>query len=369
MSSEAIQQDVSDEQVETAEVSEPTETDDIPKTPPNTWANKEKKMDEIVARARAERDRKIQESVELDGSADGETGVEEDEAAGQPPLTDNETSEQQNQPELYDRDQDSQARTRTWTIKVNGEERQVNESQLVALAQKNAAADQFLEKAKAAYQENMQYKQQLEQYANQLRERESSQQQPSKKDVEVDGDYVKEISRKLKDAIYDDDEDTLVETLSEVMKGRGNTATQNEIIEAAREEARKQLQSERYSQELDIARQRFETEYSDVSSNETLRDLANSRTVIIQQEHPDWTPWQIIKESAEYARSVAGSMTPKSSIPAERLSRIQNASHISGNGATQKAQTKDSRPMTAKEIVQARIREQKKNRGVFSTGH
>ena len=205
-------------------------------------------------------------------------------------------------------------------IKVDGEEVSVPFDDLKSSHQKDKASQKRFEDA-AAYGRQIQAREeQLNAYVGQLKQQQAARQQPpptqeAAQEEQGDQDLVKEYH----DALYQDDAakaSQLFKTLTD--RGRREPATQNveEVVNQVlgRAMAQRQAEQERqqrwaYNKSLEDAIHEFQEGYPDIAGVPELRAIADNQTVILMEEHPEWTPSQIIKESAEYTRKWVGDNT------------------------------------------------------------
>ena len=205
-------------------------------------------------------------------------------------------------------------------IKVDGEEVSVPFDDLKSSHQKDKASQKRFEDA-AAYGRQIQAREeQLNAYVGQLKQQQAARQQPpppqeAAQEEQDDQDLVKEYH----DALYQDDAakaSQLFKTLTD--RGRREPATQNveEVVNQVLGKAMAQRQAEQerqhrwaYNKSLEDAIHEFQEGYPDIAGVPELRAIADNQTVILMEEHPEWTPSQIIKESAEYTRKWVGDNT------------------------------------------------------------
>ena len=205
-------------------------------------------------------------------------------------------------------------------IKVDGEEVSVPFDDLKSSHQKDKASQKRFEDA-AAYGRQIQAREEhLNAYVKQLQQQQAATKQPPPEQEAVqeeqgDHDLVKEYH----DALYKDDAVRAAELFKTLNnRGRGEPATQNveEVVNQVlgRAMAQRQAEQEReqrwaYNKSLEDAVIEFQDGYPDIAGVPELRAIADNQTVILMEEHPDWTPSQIIKESAEYTRKWVGDNT------------------------------------------------------------
>ena len=205
-------------------------------------------------------------------------------------------------------------------IKVDGEEVSVPFDDLKSSHQKDKASQKRFEDA-AAYGRQIQAREeQLNAYVGQLKQQQAARQQPPPtQEAAQEGQDDQDLVKEYHDALYQDDAakaSQLFKTLTD--RGRREPATQNveEVVNQVlgRAMAQRQAEQERqqrwsYNKSLEDAIHEFQEGYPDIAGVPELRAIADNQTVILMEEHPQWTPSQIIKESAEYTRKWVGDNT------------------------------------------------------------
>ena len=205
-------------------------------------------------------------------------------------------------------------------VKVDGEEVSVPFDDLKSSHQKDRASQKRFEDA-AAYGRQIQAREeQLNAYVGQLKQQQAARQQPPPtKEAAEQGHDHESLVKEYHDALYQDDAAKaaqLFKTLTD--RGRSEPATQNveEVVNQVlgRAMAQRQAEQERqhrwaYNKSLEDAIHEFQDGYPDIAGVPELRAIADNQTVILMEEHPEWTPSQIIKESAEYTRKWVGDNT------------------------------------------------------------
>ena len=205
-------------------------------------------------------------------------------------------------------------------IKVDGEEVSVPFDDLKSSHQKDKASQKRFEDA-AAYGRQIQAREeQLNAYVGQLKQQQAARQQPppEQEAAQEESDH-ESLVKQYHDALYQDDAAKaaqLFKTLTD--RGRREPATQNveEVVNQVLGKAMAQRQAEQerqhrwaYNKSLEDAIHEFQEGYPDIAGVPELRAIADNQTVILMEEHPEWTPSQIIKESAEYTRKWVGDNT------------------------------------------------------------
>ena len=205
-------------------------------------------------------------------------------------------------------------------IKVDGEEVSVPFDDLKSSHQKDKASQKRFEDA-AAYGRQIQAREeQLNAYVGQLKQQQAARQQPPPvQEAAEQGQDDESLVKEYHDALYQDDAakaSQLFKTLTD--RGRREPATQNveEVVNQVLGKAMAQRQAEQerqhrwaYNKSLEDAIHEFQEGYPDIAGVPELRAIADNQTVILMEEHPEWTPSQIIKESAEYTRKWVGDNT------------------------------------------------------------
>ena len=178
-----------------------------------------------------------------------------------------------------------------------------------------------------------------------------------------------ELIKKYHEALYGDDADKAAELFTTLTNsGRGTVpATQNveEVVGKVltRTMAQQRAMSEReqqwaYQKSLEDAVGWFDSEYPDVASVPELRAVADSKTVTLTQENPEWTPKQIMEAAAESTRQWAKeSLSPNKNERVERKKKI--VQHPKAASGSSKIGEDEPEPMSTTDI----IKEMKEARG------
>jgi two-component sensor histidine kinase len=248
-------------------------------------------------------------------------------------------------------------------IKVDGEEVSVPFDDLKSSHQKDKASQKRFEDA-AAYGRQIQAREeQLNAYVGQLKQQQADQKQSppveeAAQEVQDDKDLVKEYH----DALYKDDSakaTQLFKTLTD--RGRREPATQNveEVVNQVlgRAMAQRQAEQERkqrwaYNKSLEDAIHEFQEGYPDISGVPELRAIADNQTVILMEEHPEWTPSQVIKESAEYTRKWVGDNTKLTRDNTRAVRKQKIVKQPKAASATSVMPDEDSFPTSPADIIQ-----------------
>jgi len=259
------------------------------------------------------------------------------------------------------------------TIKVDGEDIQVPFDDLKASHQKDKASQKRFEEA-AEYGRKVQEREaQLNAYVQNMQKQQTKEVKkevpPSEDAVPEKGESDSDLIKQYHQALYEDDADKAAELFTKALghRGRSQPATQNveEVVEQVlgRTLAQQRAQTQReqqwaYQKSLEDAVKWFDSEYPDVAGVSELRAVADNRTVALTEEHPDWTPKQIMQEAAESTRQWAKEfLSPNKNERVERKKKIvQNPKAATGSS---KIGEDEPAPLSTSDI----IKEMKESRG------
>jgi|TARA_Y100000034_G_scaffold47423_1_gene58398 type II secretory pathway pseudopilin PulG len=255
-------------------------------------------------------------------------------------------------------------------IKVDGEEVSVPFDDLKSSHQKDKASQKRFEDA-AAYGRQIQAREeQLNAYVGQLKQQQAARQQPPPtQEAAQEGQDDQDLVKEYHDALYQDDAakaTQLFKTLTD--RGRREPATQNveEVVNQVlgRAMAQRQAEQERqqrwaYNKSLEDAIHEFQEGYPDIAGVPELRAIADNQTVILMEEHPEWTPSQIIKESAEYTRKWVGDNTKITRDNTRAVRKQKIVKQPKAASATSIMPDEESFPTNPTDIIQ----EMKQQRG------
>ena len=253
-------------------------------------------------------------------------------------------------------------------IKVDGEEHDVPFNDLQSSHQKDKASQKRFEQAAMYGQQLQQKEQQLramyEQMQRQQPQPPSPSQAPDMEEVPSaeDADLIKQYH----EALYEDDQDKAANLLKTLTNGRSQaTPNVEEVVDRVlgQRMAQQQAESARqqqwaYQKQLEDAVHWFNDNHPNIANTPELRAVANDYTVTLTEENPNWTPMEIIQESAKRAIAWAEGFTkPEQNNRVSRKKKIvqqpksANASISLGDDGPA--------PQTVTEIIE----EMKKQRG------
>ena len=248
-------------------------------------------------------------------------------------------------------------------IKVDGEEVSVPFDDLKSSHQKDKASQKRFEDA-AAYGRQIQAREeQLNAYVGQLKKQQASRQQPPPgQEAAQEGQDDQDLVKEYHDALYKDDAVRAAELFKTLNnRGRSAPATQNveEVVNQVlgRAMAQRQAEQERqqrwsYNKSLEDAIHEFQEGYPDIAGVPELRAIADNQTVILMEEHPEWTPSQIIKESAEYTRKWVGDNTKLTRDNTRAVRKQKIVKQPKAASATSVMPDEDSFPTSPTDIIQ-----------------
>ena len=193
----------------------------------------------------------------------------------------------------------------TMTVKVDGIEQEMPIDEARAVIQKNLAADKRLNDAVLRQQQLQQWEQKLVQREQQF------QAKPTVQSADTGGDLKEQVQTAV-DKLYDGDTDEAVEALTGIIEGRNQATPINTdaIVAQAKEEVLQIQRKDEFEKEVMTARSQFNEQFKELAEVPELMDQADQRTITLMNEHPDWTPTQIIMEAGrktqEFVNNIRG---------------------------------------------------------------
>ena len=248
-------------------------------------------------------------------------------------------------------------------IKVDGEEVSVPFDDLKSSHQKDKASQKRFEDA-AAYGRQIQAREeQLNAYVGQLKQQQAARQPPPPgQEAAQEGQDDQDLVKEYHDALYKDDAVRAAELFKTLNnRGRSAPATQNveEVVNQVLGRAMAQRQAEQdrkqrwsYNKSLEDAIHEFQDGYPDIAGVPELRAIADNQTVILMEEHPEWTPSKIIKESAEYTRKWVGDNTKLTRDNTRAVRKQKIVKQPKAASATSVMPDEDSFPTSPTDIIQ-----------------
>lgn len=209
----------------------------------------------------------------------------------------------------------------TITIKVDGKEKSVPRSQViesgVRALQKVESGDERLRKA-ADLQRQLQAQQQdlarreaeIQALAKRY-EQEYHGKAPSAQE-KADAPDFEAKARAIANAIYEGDEDAVVKALTEYLPGREGATPPDmsqmvqQAARQARDEALREIQQAEVQREVEKAQEQFRNEFPALAARQEFIDMADAETLKVYEEHPDWSPSQIVTEAGRRTTDLLG---------------------------------------------------------------
>ncbi len=284
-----------------------------------------KRLEEIAARADEQEDRK---TVDFDGESLVEDETEasarraEEEAQAERERLEAEANERAAQEEQHAGA--VHAEPKKFKLKVNGQERELTEDELIALGQKVASADEYLKIAAEAVK------------ASQARA--LSQDEPAS---------VEKVDTRaaLRSAIQGDEE--AIEQVAQRLEAP--SAVTPDVLKAV---------DDRMS--FHSAVTWFRGEYKDIVDDPDLYRMAAGKDAELAKADPSLSYQQRLKQSGEYARSVRDRLTKSATPPNPKLERKASVTPIPQAGGRQvvKEDTEEDEPIESIIDQMARARHQ-----------
>ena len=206
-------------------------------------------------------------------------------------------------------------------MKVDGEIVHRDLDAVRAEAQKNEAADRRLQAA-SDWQKDLQQRE--AQVAE--RERAAATQptvvSPPPERTDVDDLDIDAVSHEIVTSMFSGTEEEAAAKLADTLRkvrGTGQAAPQidaDALVQQAKQAAREELDQDNYNKDVNSAWNDFTTEYADVHGDTDAFAFADSQSSLIEKQHPDWSPRQVMMEAGKRARE-------KVIVPRQRLAELE----------------------------------------------
>jgi hypothetical protein len=244
------------------------------------------------------------------------------------------------------------------TIKVDGEEKQVSQEELVRNFQKEQAGARRLTEA-------AQREKQLNEREALLNQREQSVVAAPPATPAPTFDMTK--AQELSDALLTEDTEKVAEIMNSLTPGQDSFAVSPEAVRKAAIEA---VRTEQYNKDLKDAQAKFATEFKELDSNERVREMVNQECLRVHKEDSSRTPWEIISKAAANVKedlSAFGGGEAPPAPPAEPAGSVTAKKRAAaGSVATNRAASRapmgskqPAPPATRKSVVQEMIESRK----------
>lgn len=302
-------------------------------------------LDELAVKARKRREAEREQQGDTEDELTGDEQRAETSAEPKGPASDEEKSPPEEGGSIfYEKDGVRYAKS-----KVNGEEQEFTEEQILANHQRHLAARREMEEAAAVRKQLQQDEQRLLAWAQRLNQQEEAKSQQEETSADDEGAY-----KELLDAIYDGDEDKALQAFKK-LPGR-NSATpsidEESIVSRTRDEVLGAVQQREKERELNEAVQRFHSDYSDLAEDPVLFAAVDQKTVELESLHPDWGPAQLLTEAGNQIREWRDKkvgVAPAS----RRVERKRNAAKpVGGVSQAAKLGEDDAPPPTRSDVIQ-----------------
>lgn len=241
-------------------------------------------------------------------------------------------------------------------IKVDGEVKTVPYAKIQAAAQKLDAGDKRLEEANRMLRE-------VQEREQRLLESGQSKDQPPAQGAEGDGqpetghnEEILELTRQYHDALLRGEDEEVTANLLAKLATAGGRAPQVDVdklveeterrVEARQEQRRKEQAAEERRQQLRDAYATFSEEFEDITADEALTKVADDFTLKVAEEHPTYTPLQVMREAGKRTRR----WMKEKAGDAPRVERKRNLRTATGNG-TRQTPAPEEKPKSRGDVI------------------
>jgi hypothetical protein len=257
-----------------------------------------------VAQSRGESlDEEEEEDEEEPQSSEDETQDTDDEG-GTPDDAGAEEGEVP-EPEPLDKFVVKQGGKSLFRIKVDGKEQLIPLETVQTQLQKHGAADIRLQQASQTLKSAQEQAEQIRQNAA-LAARAPAKEPPSNPDEDNE---LREEASNLAKALLTEPEDKVAETLAATLKKlrHPKTAPVNtqEIVTSVVKAVQKKTTEDRLQEDMARGLEAFERDFPEINADPNLYRVADGLTDAIAQEHPSWTPSQVMTEAGKQTRAWA----------------------------------------------------------------
>jgi len=226
------------------------------------------------------------------------------------------------------------------TIKVDGEEREVPRDDIyeagIRTLQKESAADKRLAEAS-----------EILKLAKEKAEKPLEIEDP---DLSEDQDGEDDFGKRFVKSFYEGEEDEAAEIVNELAKKinqRGETATEEELVNKAVFEMERRSAMSEFQQD---------DKYAKINDDKALFARWDNETGMLRQEHPDWPLLRVAQEAGDRINNMVGNNVQQTSLDAKRAAvgkTVKPTASVRSQGEP------EYKPKTAAEIVA----EMRKDRG------
>jgi hypothetical protein len=217
--------------------------------------------------------------------------------------------------------------------------------------------------------------------ALQARMEQATQAPPSQPPAEdVDEDALHAEAKNIVSQLFTADEDTAADKLATFLIDRTRTPTaapaaaaapidQNAIAEQAAQTAMQRITKAERDRDIKGGYQAFQKDYPEIMADANLYGMADNMTDVIEKEHPDWLPSQVMLESGKRTRAwvdqMKGVTTPEPQIPSDdqRQQRKEDLVPIPAPAASSQQQSYVESDEEAQQTPQEILAEYRTHRG------
>lgn len=195
-------------------------------------------------------------------------------------------------------------------MKVDGEVVHKDLDAVRTEAQKAEAADRRLMSASEWQKDLQQREARIAQRERELESQPKVVSPPPEQRADVDDLDIDTVSKDIVTSMFSGTEEEAAQKLAETfkkIKGSGQPVAQidpNELVQQAKKAAREELDQDNYQKNVNTAWTDFTTSYKDVHDSPEAFAFADSQSSLIEKEHPDWGPREVMMEAGARARRI-----------------------------------------------------------------
>lgn len=204
-------------------------------------------------------------------------------------------------------------------LKVDGKETMIDLDAARTTLQKHTAAEVRLQQAAEAKRSLDTREIQLQAREQALNEREQKLRSQPPPKADADDPVLLESAKELVTTIMSDPEDKAVQKVAKIL-GRVRTPTaapvnEEAIVEKAATVAEQRTAAKQRQQDTVTGYKQFEMDYPEIAKDPRLFTVADQMSDQLTQEHPEWTPSQVMAEAGKRTRDWVAEMTGRPATP------------------------------------------------------
>jgi hypothetical protein len=241
---------------------------------------------------------------ELTGEEDAETTEEEPEEA---------VEEEAEEQEEVTPEEPTDEEPRKFKVKIDGEEQEVTEDDLVKHYQKQVASERRFEEAANIRKDAEQRLRELEEREAAMKAKENVARQ-EQEDEDDAGEEIESLFSELTDAVLTEDKKKGIDVIRKLRGKPTPQTTQVQGMDPEEIDRRMELTIARadYKRNLRDAQVKFAGEFKDLDANPILRESVNREASRIHEElgpeEKSRDPWETLKEAGESVRKAIGAL-------------------------------------------------------------